>query len=83
MKTKLLLKKLSDFFDADQRAQVAEINSIKKVLKKLKKKEKQLETDLEQEQDSDKREKLELKLSVCRAQRKKGEQVMQQLAEQL
>lgn len=79
MKTKYLLDKLTEFLDADRRAQMAQVDSIEEVLEKLEKKEEKLRSKLETEHDPDKRERLEMKLAVCQAQCKKGVQIIQEL----
>jgi len=79
MKTKYLLEKLTEFLDADRRAQMAQVDSIEEVLEKLEKKEEKLRSKLETEPDPDKRERLEMKLAVCQAQCKKGVQIIEEL----
>ncbi len=79
MKTKHLLEKLTEFLDADRRAQMAQVDSIEEVLEKLEKKEEKLRSKLETEPDPDKRERLEMKLAVCQAQCKKGVQIIEEL----
>jgi hypothetical protein len=79
MKTKHLLDKLTEFLDADRRAQMAQVDSIEEVLEKLEKKEEKLRSKLETEPDPDKRERLEMKLAVCQAQCKKGVQIIEEL----
>jgi hypothetical protein len=72
MKTKKLLSRLAEFFDADRRAQLSQLDTIREVLKNLKHKEHKLKEELEQETDPAERKKLETKLNVCHTQRKKG-----------
>lgn len=79
MKTKHLLEKLRKFLDADRRAQLAQVDSIEEVLDKLEEKELKLRSKLEAETDPEKRERLEMKLSVCEAQCRKGVQLIEEL----
>jgi hypothetical protein len=79
MKTKRLLEKLTEFLDADRRAQMAQVDSIEEVLDKLEKKEEKLRSKLETEPDPEERERLEMKLAVCQAQCKKGVQIIDEL----
>ncbi len=72
MKTKKLLAKLTDFMNKDQTTQREELEHIRKVLKKLKKKEQDLREELAAELDDDERRELEGKLDVVHAQRIKG-----------
>ena len=67
---------------ADRRAQLAKFDSLEKVLRKLEKKELALREKLEGEEDEERRKELLRKLSVIKAQRKKGAQLRGQLAEQ-
>lgn len=81
MKTKKLLSRLTEFFDSDRRAQLSEVDSIKDVLKNLKKKEHQLKDDLKEVTDPVVRKKLETKLNVCHTQRKKGLALLKELSD--
>jgi hypothetical protein len=72
MKTRKLLARLADFLDADRAAQQAEVESIRKLLKKLKEKERNLRDKLDRETDPDEREAIAAKLDVVHAQRRKG-----------
>lgn len=72
MKTRRLLARLADFLDADRAAQQAEIESIRKVLNKLKQKERILQDKLDRETDPDQREAIAARLDVVHAQRRKG-----------
>lgn len=72
MKTKKLLAKLTDFMNKDQTTQREELEHIRKVLKKLKKKEQDLREELATELNEDERRELEGKLDVVHAQRIKG-----------
>lgn len=81
MKTKKLLNRLGEFLYADRRAQLVQVDSIEEVLEKLAGKEQKLRAKLATETDPEKREKLELKLSVCEAQRRKGIQLIEELLE--
>jgi hypothetical protein len=79
MKTKKLLSRLTEFFNSDRRAQLSKLDTIKEVLKNLKKKEHKLKEELENETDPVVREKLETKLNVCHTQRKKGLAILKEL----
>jgi hypothetical protein len=72
MKTKTLLGKLADFLNKDRAAQRAELEYIREVLKKLKKKEQKLREKLEASADDEERREIEGKLEVVHAQRTKG-----------
>ena len=79
MKTKKLLSRLAEFLDRDRRAQLAEADSIKEVLRKLKNKEQHLKEQLKEENDAKELQALEVKLAVVHAQRKKGEQLLREI----
>ncbi|MCP3986269.1 MAG: hypothetical protein GY723_17965 [bacterium] len=79
MKTKKLLRKMKSFLSADQRAQIAKIDSLEKILKKLEKKELGLREKLEGEGDKGQHREILRKLEVIAAQRKKGEGLRQEL----
>jgi hypothetical protein len=72
MKTKTLLGKLADFMNKDRVAQREELEHIREVLKKLKKKEQKLREKLEASADEEDRREIEGKLEVVHAQRTKG-----------
>lgn len=72
MKTATLLERLSRFLDSEGAEQRAEIESIRKVLKKLKTKEEHLREVLEDESDPELRADLQTRLDVVHAQRTKG-----------
>ena len=79
MKMRKILQKVQDFLDADSRSQQQQKDSISEVLEKLKEKEKKLQDELAQCEDSNERDKLERKVAVCHAQRKKGLAILKQL----
>ncbi len=81
MKAKKLLEKLSQFLDANNKTQQAEIKSIRKVLKELKAKEHKLQEKLVNRAayEADEIEALEFKLNVIYAQRRKGIERVQAL----
>lgn len=83
MKLKKLVRKLSGYLDADRREQLEQYDSIKKVLKKLKKKNDKLREAIETTDDEAEREALQKKLDVIAAQRQKGLQLLRQLKETL
>ncbi len=72
MKQKKLIEKLKAFFDSDARERDKQRSDIKDILKKLKKKERQLKEKLDEEDDEEKRNRIQQKIDVVYAQRKKG-----------
>jgi cell division protein FtsB len=72
VKTRTLLARLGEFLREDGASQRAELESIRKVLKQLKKKEKRLKAALEDLSDPDERDQTRAKLEVVHAQRVKG-----------
>lgn len=72
MATKKLLAKLGRFLDADRASQRKEIDSIRKVLKKLKHKERDLREKLPKAPAGEERDEIAAKLEVIYAQRRKG-----------
>lgn len=72
MKTKKLLARLADFMNKDRGTQREELEHIREVLKKLKKKEQRLREKLDADPDEEERRELEGKLEVVHAQRTKG-----------
>ncbi len=72
MKTKKLLRKIAKHLNADRRAQLAKVESLKKVLRNLAAKEKALKRKLAEEENADRRSVLDRKIKVIRAQREKG-----------
>ena len=79
MTTNKLLKKLKDFLGAERQAQVAKYDSIKLVLKKLKKKQNMLKDMLKKEHDAAVRKGLKKEMDVLSAQRKKGMKILKEL----
>jgi len=76
-----LLSKLQRLLDADRREQVAKRNSLKKVLKKLRKRRDTLQQELAGiEDDGDRRQILE-QIQVLNAQRQKGVALLRELRE--
>jgi predicted nucleotidyltransferase len=72
MKQKKLLEKLKAFFDSDARERDKQKSDIKDILKKLKKKERNLKEKFDAEDDVEKRNRIQQKIDVIYAQRKKG-----------
>ncbi len=72
MKQKKLLEKLKEFFDSDTRERKKQRSDVKDILKKLKKRERHLKEKLEDEKDEEKRNRIQQKIDVVYAQRKKG-----------
>jgi len=79
MKATELLEKLKGYLGTERRAQIAKYDSIKHVLKKLKKKENALKDKLKKEQDEKARQRLKKEMNVLSAQRKKGVNVLKEL----
>ena len=71
-KTEKLLERLSEYTAADSVSPEAELEGLKKLLSKLKKRQKKLEADLEQASGS-KEKRLKRLIKVIKAQRKKGQ----------
>ena len=82
MKMRRILEKVQAFLDADSHSQLKQKESISEVLEKLRDKEKELHRELELCTDAEKRKKLQRKLSVCHAQRKKGLTILKELRTQ-
>lgn len=72
MKTRKLLSRIGDFLNQDHTAQQKEIESIRKILKKLKQKENRLREKLATSDSAEDRADLSAKLEVVHAQRQKG-----------
>jgi len=81
MKANKLLEKLKDYLGAERRAQLAKYDSIKRVLKKLKKKENALKDKLKKEHDGKANNQLKKEMDVLSAQRKKGVKMLKELKE--
>ena len=79
MKLKKALAKLSAYLSAKQREQLEERDSIKKVLKALKKKRDHLRERLEHSDNKTEQAHLQKKLEVITAQRQKGLQALKEL----
>ncbi|MEW6981781.1 hypothetical protein AAD001_03925 [Colwelliaceae bacterium 6471] len=76
-----LLDKLKNYLDADRREQIAEYDSVKRILKKLKKKEKALKQQLKAEQNEEVINQLQREIDVIFAQREKGINLQKSLKE--
>lgn len=72
MKTLKLLKRVQIYLDFDKKKQQKCMDSIKVILKKLKKKHRLLKEKLANEKDPEKREQLQKECDVIHAQRHKG-----------
>ncbi|MGE4501707.1 MAG: hypothetical protein AB7D03_02420 [Thiomicrospira sp.] len=83
MKVKKMLSRLMDYFNADRHQQIADLKSIRKVLRKLKQKERQLKSKFNEARNDEQREALQNKLDVIYAQRTKGMQTVRALREQI
>jgi len=82
MKLTKILTKLNDILDDDRRAQLQEIEALKTSIKRLKKKYKEFEGRCEAEDDEKKKVKLQEKINIIRAQRKKGLKLLKSLREE-
>lgn len=74
-KVKKLLKKVREFLDDDFKDQLKQADSMKKVLKKLKKRQKELEAKAASSSDAD----VQDQINIVKAQRKKGLDALKQL----
>jgi len=83
MKLSKILDKLNDILDDDRRQQLKEIDSLKVSIKRLKKKQKEFTELCSKESDNKQREKLQGKIDIARAQRKKGLKLLQSLKKEL
>jgi len=83
MKVKKMLGRLMDYFNADKHQQLADLKSIRKVLRKLKQKERELKSAFKEAKNAEQKEAVQNKLDVIYAQRTKGMQVVKALREQL
>lgn len=79
MGKKKLLKKLQDFFDADQREKERHLSDIKRILKKLKEKERKLQKDLKLCGAGEQCETLKQELDIIYAQRMKGVKIVKEI----
>ena len=80
---------MTEYLDADRRQQLAQYDSIKKVLKKLKSKRNQLrekitlidnnQNGIQKVASDEERQRLQSKLDIVNAQRKKGVHLMKEL----
>jgi len=83
VKKKKLLKKLQDFFDADQREREQHVEDIKCILKKLKDKERKLKETLDVCTDDDEHcQALQQELDIIYAQRMKGVKIVKEIKEE-
>lgn len=77
------LKKLLDYvntvLDSDRRQQLEERDALKKALKKVKIKQKELKEQLHSETDDYNRQRIQEKIDIARAQRKKGLALLEKL----
>jgi len=81
MNIEKLLHKLQAFFNTDKHKKRQDIEELKKVLLKLKKKERKITHSLQQTEDYCLRKHYQTELNIIRIQRKKGIEVLQQLKE--
>ncbi|MES9900051.1 MAG: hypothetical protein ABW148_13665 [Sedimenticola sp.] len=76
MKTTKLIELANEYLDADKQKQHKQRDSIKVILKKLKKKQDKLKAKLSNEKSGDNRKKIQKDLKVVFAQRKKGLKIL-------
>ncbi len=81
MKFKKLVKKAESLFSPSKRDEEVKKKSLKKLIKKLKAYEKKAREKLENTTDKETRESLEKKILVARGQRKKGLQILKEVAD--
>jgi pheromone shutdown protein TraB len=79
MNYKKLVDYVSTVLDADKRQQMQERDALKKALKKLKRKQKELKDKLVTEKDEYNRQRIQEKIEIARAQRKKGLELLESL----
>jgi hypothetical protein len=79
MKTSKLFDIVNDILDADSRAQLQEIKSLKSALEKLKQKARALNKEVEIEKDEARCKELKDKIDIICAQRKKGLKLLKKL----
>jgi len=79
MSKKKLLKKLQEFFDADQREKEHRTKQIKKVLKKLKEKEHKIKEKIAKSKDEVLITELQQELNIIYAQRMKGIKIIKEM----
>jgi len=79
MKTSRLFDIVNDILDADSRAQLQEIKSLKSALEKLKLKARALKKEADNEKDKSRCKELEDKMDIICAQRKKGLKLLKKL----
>ncbi|MES9937311.1 MAG: hypothetical protein ABW120_06960 [Sedimenticola sp.] len=79
MKTPKLIKRVNEYLDAGKNKQREQKDSIKDILKKLKKKERALKEKLGKEKNEKHRKKIQKDLDIIFAQRKKGLKALKKL----
>ncbi|MES9845972.1 MAG: hypothetical protein ABW162_13525 [Candidatus Sedimenticola sp. PURPLELP] len=79
MKTPKLIKRVNEYLDADKKKQRDQMDSIKEVLKKLKKKQHNLKGKLDKEKNTKDKKKIQKDLDIIFVQRKKGLKALKKL----
>ncbi|MEJ1296453.1 MAG: hypothetical protein RPU64_12575 [Candidatus Sedimenticola sp. (ex Thyasira tokunagai)] len=79
MKTTKLIEIANEYLDADKQKQRKQRDSIKVILKKLKKKQDKLNAKLANEKSKDNCKKIQKNLNIVFAQRKKGLKILKSL----
>jgi len=82
VKLKKLIKKAEAFLDSEERDRQEKKKYLKQVLRKLSKHEKRLKARLEDAANEEEKARLEKKLTLTHAQRKKGVRLLSEMAEQ-
>lgn len=83
MSTDNLLKKLKNFVDTDRRERITKYESLKRLLEKLKKKQNLLKDKIQNESDEKAKKRIEEKMRVLKAQRKKGLKLLKDLKNEI
>ncbi|WP_028469078.1 hypothetical protein [Neptunomonas japonica] len=83
MNTNDLLKKVKSFLGTDRREQITKYESLKRLLKKLKIKQNLLKDKVKKESNKKTKKRLEEKLRVIKAQRKKGLKLLKELKSEI
>ncbi|SIS74091.1 hypothetical protein [Neptunomonas antarctica] len=83
MTTDDLLKKVKNFVDTDRRERITKYESLKRLLKKLKIKENLLKDKIRSESNEKSQKRLEEKMRVLKAQRKKGLKLLKELKSEI
>lgn len=83
MNTNDLFKAIKDFANTERREQITKYESLKRLLKKLKIKQNLLKEKVKSESNKKVKKRLEEKLRVLKAQRKKGLKLLKELKSEM